>query len=332
MARTGFVWRRKDVVERRQQLCREYRWERLRKTAHRYCYGIGKRVMRFLSTGRLDRRMADRALDKWLRVGKDLNQSRCLVVFKPEEVLDSLLAVGLGGDEYAGRSLPLWASKRLEGRSRKHRRRSATRSVRVYEAKRWARRTHQVSTRTPAMYDPSIRPGSLFPMDDLLTRWRRRQTGCESAISNEDQKSHQTHPGLVLRSDQLVRSFLLSEPELSIARCERHPVTIYGYEVDPFRSGVRPPDLLRSTRAPVTVLTSPLIVIPDSSSKAKGFLRGGIPVPETISVWYRDIMPRLLETVQVRRPPCDRGKHQVIGDHSGWERSACKTGFMNRAP
>lgn len=147
-----------------------------------------------------------------------------------------------------------------------------------------ARRTHQVAARTPAMYDSSTGSRPLFPMDDLLTRWSRRQTGRKSAISNEDQKSNHTHSGPVLGINHPVLSFLLYEPEVSIARCERHPVTIYGYEVDPFGSGVRLPDLLRSTRAPVTVLTSPLIVIPDSSSKAKGFLRGGIPVPGTISV------------------------------------------------
>jgi len=75
------------------------------------------------------------------------------------------------------------------------------------------------------MYDSAIRPGLLSPMDDLLTRWRRRQTGRKSAISNEDQKSNHTHPGLVLGGDHPDLSFLLYEPEFSIARCERHPVT-----------------------------------------------------------------------------------------------------------
>lgn len=194
--------------------------------------------------------MVDRALDKWLRIGKDLNQPRCLVVFKPEEVLgthyslsDSEVTNMLDGPCRSGES------KRLERQVQE----TSTlisdtvgagiRSVEV------ARRTHQVSARTPAMYDSAVRPGLLSPMDDPLTRWRRRQTGCESAISNEDQKSNHTHYGLVLRGDRPVRSFLLCEPEFSIARCERHPVTIYGYEVDPFGSGVRPPDLLRSKSA-----------------------------------------------------------------------------------
>jgi hypothetical protein len=62
MARTGFVWRRKEVIEIASTTCREYRWEPLRKTTYRYCYGIGKRVMR----SRRDALIAEWWIARWI--------------------------------------------------------------------------------------------------------------------------------------------------------------------------------------------------------------------------------------------------------------------------